>query len=297
IIKPSCAQSSNGAITANPTGGTAPYNYTWSDISDATQMRNDLTAGSYQLTVTDALGCSVQKTYALSGPASLELVNAILQNPTCFDDDDGNISLEVIGGVTPYSYQWAHGPVSTALNNIGAGNYTLTVTDNNGCNVTGDYTLTNPAPLTITGIPEKMTVCSGSTTAVAPEGAWSSYHWNGPSGFTANSHRVDVTAPGRYHLVTLNELGCAAEVTFVIEVSNDALLADFLRISEAIAYDPVVFVDISNPAPQFVEWILPDDADIVVNKESSLSIEVVFTRADTFEIGMIASMGTCQSEL
>jgi hypothetical protein len=90
---------------------------------------------------------------------------------------------------------------------------------------------------------------------------------------------------------------CPAVQRFRIVISASALRTDFLRISEAVAYEPIVFVDISVPLPDHTEWLIPEDADVLINRQSSGMIELMFMRADDFEIGLKARMGNCESSL
>jgi hypothetical protein len=296
ITNPSCHQAADGQIMPNPVGGTAPYSFAWENQASV-QARSRLVAGTYSLTITDSKGCSISKNYTLQAPTALELVNAMLTDPVCFDDKNGSISVQAVGGVGPYAFAWTNGNSANAILKIGAGNYSVTVTDKNGCSVEAAYTLNNPDKLTIQGIAEKITICTGSPTTVEPQGAWSAYWWTGPQKFTATSRRIQTSIPGTYSLLATDLEGCPATTNFSIEASKDALVADFLRISEAIAFQPVVFVDISLPEPGMLEWIIPDDRDVVINSRTNASVEIVFTRTGTFEIGIRASMGTCKSEL
>lgn len=132
----------NGAIDAMVSGGTAPYTYSW-DNGATTEDLSGLDEGTYTLTVTDANGCSAT--------ASATLINAsfgfgisgnTIADETC-GDGQGEIDITVAGGVTPYTYAWSHGPTTEDVTGLGAGSYTVTVTDNSGCNVTGTFTVGN----------------------------------------------------------------------------------------------------------------------------------------------------------
>lgn len=296
VTFPSCAQSTDGKIIPNPVGGTSPLTYLWNDQSTAL-IKENLSAGQYTLRVTDAKGCTVQKTYGLQAPSSLAIVNVVPRDPLCFDDENGSISTEAIGGTGPYAFSWNTNATTSTINDLGAGQYILTVTDKNGCTSITSYTLNNPAQPFITGIPEKITICIGSPTTVEPEGEWRKYLWTGPQNFVASTRRIETSLSGNYSLTALNMNDCPAQTNFTIEASKDALVADFLRLTEAVVYEPVVFVDISLPQPTTLQWITPDNNDVVVNKQSKENIEIVFTRSGTFEIGMIATMGTCRSEI
>jgi hypothetical protein len=82
-----------------------------------------------------------------------------------------------------------------------------------------------------------------------------------------------------------------------LDISNNPIDADFLMLSEAVTFEPIIFIDITLPEPESIDWLIPDDYDIIINKEVSGMIELIFTRADEFEIGFTANLGTCVSTL
>lgn len=100
-----------------------------------------------------------------------------------------------------------------------------------------------------------------------------------------------------YTLMTHDTRDCPATQQFRIVISASALTADFLRISEAVIYEPIVFVDISVPLPEQTRWLLPDDPDVSIKRQTAEMLELIFTRTGDFEIGMAAQLGNCTSTL
>jgi hypothetical protein len=121
----------NGSATVIANGGTGAYQYVWSN-GDITATANALAAGNYDVTVTDANGCTSNATASVTQPSSLAVVNAST-DATCFNGSDGSASVNVNGGSAPYTYLWSNGDVTSQINNIPAGAYTVTVTDLSGC--------------------------------------------------------------------------------------------------------------------------------------------------------------------
>ncbi|MBK8846841.1 MAG: hypothetical protein IPO27_09995 [Bacteroidetes bacterium] len=135
-----CNGSSDGMITSNITGGTAPYTYSWS-TGATTQSVNNLSAGIYTVTVTDANGCTISCTYTVGEPAAITFSLTACDNIKCFGGSDGKACLNnVAGGTGPYTYQWNTVPVQTTAMATGltAGTWTVTVTDAMGCMATGN---------------------------------------------------------------------------------------------------------------------------------------------------------------
>ncbi len=171
---------SDGLATANTTDGTLPYRYLWS-TGAATAAINDLSAGTYFVTVTDGNGCIDTASVVITEPACQPAGTPCNDtDPSTFDDaQDGNcncigipcpvlqINLNITdischgkidgsaiaspsGGVTPYTYAWSTGASADNITDLGKGMYNLTMTDNNGCSVDTTFTLSEPAILTAT---------------------------------------------------------------------------------------------------------------------------------------------------
>ena len=127
---------------AFPAGGTPPYTYAWSN-GETGQGISNLTAGAYSVTVTDSDGSTAIETgISVSGGGPPISIATTVTNST--GNDDGAIDISVSGGVPPFTYEWSNGSTDEDLMNLGAGTYTVTVTDNNGCTETATETVTEP---------------------------------------------------------------------------------------------------------------------------------------------------------
>jgi PKD repeat protein len=133
-----CNGDSNAEITASVNGGEGTYSYYWEDGSGTspgtTQTLSNLSAGNYYLTVTDAAGCSASGTYTVTEPDPLQ-VTVTTTNESSAGACDGTATANVTGGTPPYSYNWSQpsGGMTQTINDLCAGNYQVTVMDNNGC--------------------------------------------------------------------------------------------------------------------------------------------------------------------
>lgn len=139
----SCSGGSNGSVILTVSGGTHPYTYAWSNISFGEDLIN-VGAGTYIVKVTDANGCVLKDTNTVTQPASPLIVNGVVTNETTSSSADGSVVLTVTGGVSPYSYLWSNQAVSKNISGLVAGNYTVNVTDANGCITSGVFTVTAP---------------------------------------------------------------------------------------------------------------------------------------------------------
>ena len=127
----SCNGYNDGIITATPTGGTPPYNYFWPNGQNS-QALTLLFAGSYNVIVTDSNGCNVNGVANVLEPSAMSFSYSSLPS-TCFDYNDGAISLTVTGGTAPYTYLWSTGETTSNAANLAAGSYSAVVIDSNNC--------------------------------------------------------------------------------------------------------------------------------------------------------------------
>jgi gliding motility-associated-like protein len=227
----SCFENSTGSIQSTVSGGVGPYSYNWSN-GETTASISSLTIGTYTLTVNDNLGCSSSSTTTITQPTSLQLS---AQNTAikCFGENTGTIDISVIGGTIPYTYSWSNGETTQDLNNVGAGNYQLILTDNNGCSLTTNYTLTEPnAALSTTNSITNVSCFGGAngTISVTTTGGTSpySYAWN--TGTTTE----DLTGLsfGTYTLTITDANNCSTNLSATVNqptpLSENAVVQNIL---------------------------------------------------------------------
>ena len=208
----SCPGFCNGTATATPTGGTAPYTYSWSTIPvQTTPGVNSLCPGTYYVTVTDSNNCVSIDSVTIIEPVPMTLTmnsTDMSCNGTC----DGTTAVSVVGGFSPYTYTWASVPVgqvaagqgTDSIFNLCDGTYTVTVTDSNGCTLNNNAVVNEPAPIVINLTTSDLScnaICNG-TASVAPAGGNGPYtvSWDGApfaastaiSGLCAGPHTVSV---------------------------------------------------------------------------------------------------------
>ena len=122
----------------------SPYIVEWTN-GQTTDDINSLVAGDYSITITDAEGCELIQTYTIANQTSgLAIISTQTTNETC-GNGQAEINITVNGGAMPYSFAWSNGATTEDLTNINAGNYSVIVTDANGCSVTENTTITNDA--------------------------------------------------------------------------------------------------------------------------------------------------------
>jgi gliding motility-associated-like protein len=148
-----CNGGTSGSITSTPSGGTAPYSYTWTSTNgqtETTQNVNNASAATYTITLADATGCTATANTIVTEPLLLDAVVTITQS-TC--NSLGEISTTVTGGTGNYNYTWTPNisSTSTAIDLVG-GNYSVVVTDDNGCSTLPQNGVINTIPQLIATI-------------------------------------------------------------------------------------------------------------------------------------------------
>ncbi len=212
-----CFGDNNGIITAQPGGGTGTINYVWSSSASNSSTISNLTPGNYAVTITDAQNCTGTASTTLTQPAQLSYT-ANFTDVNCFGANNGSISITPSGGVPAYNYQWSPAQANTGtVNNLPAGNYTITVTDANQCSITIASTLNQPAAINIS-IATTNASCAtsqdGSATATVTGGGGNYlYSWNGTTGSATNNG----LNAGSYTLVVTDAGSCTASQTFTID--------------------------------------------------------------------------------
>jgi len=217
-----CRGDASGSATANVNGGTEPYSYLWSTVPAQTgATATALTAGDYTVTVTDANGCSATASVTIAEPSTGVEIIVTGVNITCNGGTDGSASVTASGGAEPYTWSWNTSPVQTtpAATGLTAGNYTVTVTDNNGCVASGSVQITEPAPLVVQSVVNDATCpdeANGSIILSISGGTqpWSAIWSNGIN----TQNRISLL-PGTYSVVVTDSNGCSqlhtTEVGFI----------------------------------------------------------------------------------
>jgi len=153
------------------TGGTTDYTYLWSNgVTEASI--NDVPAGAYMATVTDANQCTTTTTVEVTEPTALVAEITDKTNVICNDDETGSATVAASGGTTGYTYSWPSGGNEATEQNLSAGNYTVSVTDANGCETTTTVEITSFDDVPPVAISKDLTVsldADGNATITADD--------------------------------------------------------------------------------------------------------------------------------
>ncbi len=211
-----CFGASSGSITLNVAGGIPNYSFVWSNGA-TTQNVTNLAAGSYTVTITDSYGCTKDSSFAITQPATGISDSVSTTQVTCYGLNNGGISVTPIGGTAPYSFQWSNGATTASINNLAPGNYTVTITDGNGCTKQETVDISQPASsLNITGNGTNSNCLSGiaGTVTVNISGGTAPYTYTWSNG--AITQNLASVGAGTYSLTATDANGCISNFTQTI---------------------------------------------------------------------------------
>lgn len=259
---PTCYGMNNGWATANVSGGTAPYNYAWSNGSFSATT-TDLIAGTYTVLIHDAHACPTSGVTSISQPTLLTTIIGSISNPTCYGYSNGSATAIPSGGTGPYSYYW-YPPVvqySATATGLKAGSYTVKVTDNNGCTTTTNASITQPSKVH-TGASAPDSACSGSPVVINAWGSGGignySYQWSAGNG-TSASCIVSPYITTTYTVSAIDGNGCKGDsATVTIKALKLVASAVTVKPNQTACQGDTASiyanVNIGNSGPVTISW-------------------------------------------
>ncbi|MFH0893850.1 MAG: T9SS type A sorting domain-containing protein, partial [Bacteroidota bacterium] len=149
VTNVACFGGNNGAVNLVVAGGVGPYTYLWTG-GLLTEDISGLTAGTYNVTVTDFNLCTATTSATVVQPVVLNATITNTVNLLCNNIPNGSSTVTPVGGTMPYSYLWDDGQTDSTAVGLHAGIYSVTVTDNNGCTVISTDTISEPTAMIIT---------------------------------------------------------------------------------------------------------------------------------------------------
>jgi hypothetical protein len=212
LMNVSCNGAANGSISLGVGGATAPYTYAWSNGATADAVTG-LVPGSYTCDVTDANGCTLTLgPIVIAEPAVLAVaVDAVTNVTGCHGDETGAINITVSGGTTGYSYIWSNAETTEDLANLGAGSYSGTITDANGCTfAAGPLDITEPTELAVTAVALENATCNGLTDGsvdITVSGGTGAYTYSWSNG--ASTQDLAMVGAGTYSGTITDANGCS----------------------------------------------------------------------------------------
>lgn len=212
-----CYQANNASITLDIKGGVSPYTAQWDNLASGT-FQDNLAAGDYKIVVTDANGCRDSITVNIP-EAPIFTIRPIVKNITCFGANNGSIVLNIIGGKAPISLKWDDSATAgNARYNLGAGAYTVTITDGTPCTIYRTFTILEPQELTLSANVTNALNCnvvnSGAIDLTVIGGtAPYVYSWSN----TASTEDIANLPAGKYIVTVTDANGCTKTAEYEVK--------------------------------------------------------------------------------
>ncbi len=276
-----CYGNNNGSVDIIVSGGEPDYQYLWSN-GDTSEDLNNVSGGTYTVTITDFFGCTKNLSSTINEPPALTLTTITL-NENC-GQQDGAITLFAEGGTGLYTYDIGNGPSqNNVFLNLTAGNYDAIVSDGNDCfKVELAIVAAVPAPDASAGEDEEIN-CEDNSIELDGTGSssgneiyytWSTDDGNIVSGGDTQTPLIDL--PGTYTITVLNLVsGCESTDEVEVEGSIDAPIADAGDDDELNCDISTVTLDGSNSSSGdniTYEWL--NDNDDVISNDSIIDVDL-----------------------
>ncbi|GAB4407951.1 MAG: hypothetical protein OHK0039_10750 [Bacteroidia bacterium] len=217
-----CFGANDGTATPILTGGTAPFTFAWGN-GETDSVAIALPAGTTSLAITDANGCVSLSSVAITEPGDITVSGSAV-NILCPGDTTGSATAVATGGSGGLTYLWSGtGETGSTLNNLAAGNYTVVVTDINGCQDSTTITVGAPAafsstllatPNTRANPPYNGNIAANISGGTDPY----TYVWTGPDGFTDNKEFIFQLCGGEYFLTVTDANNCTFSDTVTVGI-------------------------------------------------------------------------------
>src|SRR6056297_4219078 len=245
-----CNGGSDGEATVTAGGGTSSYTYEWDDpATQSTATATGLTAGTYNVTVTDGNGCEAYASATIAEPT--ELIASATNTAIMCNGGTTDITVTASGGTAPYT--------GTGTFTETSGSYTYTVTDDNGCTDDVSITVSEPTALTanITNLVDQNCSTPGEATVEGAGGTSPyTYGWPGTAGGVSGNTASALTA-GSYDVTVTDDNGCQVIETVTITdvgaiTASSSLNANPLCNGDA---NGAIDVTIGSGTPDFIiDW-------------------------------------------
>jgi len=221
ITQVGCFGDSTGGINLNITSGTSPYTIQWSNGEIFEEIFDLYGDSLYAFNIVDSAGCNLDSTIFMSQPSVLSVTESIT-NVSCYNGNDGSISLNIIGGTTPYTVDWG----SLDTNNLLASYYTYTVSDSNGCILNDSVLISQPNPITVSVVTQNIQ-CFGEPTGFIEISVNTgsgvpgyTYEWTGPLLFSSTNDDIYNLFAGNYNLIVTDANSCEFDTIITLTQPN-----------------------------------------------------------------------------
>ena len=248
IVNNSCLEYEEGSISLEISGGTEPYQISWSNSGNGNLIEN-LASDTYQVNIQDALGCTYTDDYTVQTLSFLETEPMQIIGPC--NNSIHTLSVQASNGIEPYNYLWETGEEMTSINISQDGEYSVTVTDDNGCTSEEIFNINLPTDViaTVVQVIEPSPANDDGYIEISIEGGAEPYDIQWSSG-EENVLAISSLGVGEYTVVATDASGCSATLTFTF-------IANPLEVMYIVAYNPCFGSCVASIETIVSEGVLP----------------------------------------
>ena len=309
---PLCSYSNEGVLRMfQLREGKRPYQYQWLRSDSAGILGTETIIGhlfgfkTYIAGTRDADGCFSSSSIYLHAPSRLQTSISGIENPICYHEKNGQMAVAVRGGTSPYSYRWNNSTNSVSAlasgleaykDTVQQKQYKVAILDAHLCQTSDSAVIFNPKQVKVKLDLDTALVCAGqSITLTAHHEQATSFAWSGANNFSKNTQVATMFDDGTYIIKVNNNHNCSASDTFRMRTSTQVMDAYFLTNTKPFAGDSVVLVEITWPAPDSVQWLVPEG--LIMLKKEGPYMYLKTSRAGDFVARLTAFSGICSDTL
>lgn len=303
-----CNGDATAILNAIPSGGQGPYTYEWSDSNTSTNEIENLTAGTYQVTITDSNDCSSSAAKIVEEPELLQVAYN-KEDVTCYGESDASLSAIAEGGIGPYTYEWSNGSQDANTAQLAAGQYELTVTDQNFCTAIISEIISEPLQAIELSAEVKEVSCAGGSNGsliMSAEFGKRPYMYRlETTQFTSDSSFTMLSA-GTYIVEVMDANLCMSSIEIELPEAYPIEVNFMNEMNVSYGADLQLDVEISNTQGNKVfEWDAPNLEDfscvscpnpIITNVTSSFSGLLMIIDSEGCEIEKFYNINVLEDE-
>ncbi|TYP75981.1 T9SS type A sorting domain-containing protein [Aquimarina intermedia] len=281
-----------------------------------------LSGGNYQVQLADNTE-DPQNTNPVVLSTEIEIIqpqpffiqNITLEEARCIGQASGSMTFDILGGTGTYTLELLkegdpafqqvlenipHNSTGVTVDDLSRGVYTLNIIDENRCALINPFlerivTISDPSLLYTIDLGDNKVLCKDQTHTVDAfiTDPMARYVWQADNGFSSQNSQITIDKTGLYSVTVTTALGCEINSSIDVVVLDQAILPEFVVPSDLFATESFILVDVSNPLPDTVEWLLPKE--VIITESTEGYAEIAFEKAGTYELIMKTTIGACEA--
>lgn len=271
----------------------SPFRIEWPHGENAMSVSN-LPAGWNEVFVIDSNNCKTSKSFNVGAATPIRIQKIGSREPSCYGYTNGQINLDVDGGVGGFRYLWNTGDTLKDITSIGMGSYTIIATDGNNCHDTATFSIGQPDSLHVEIGEENVLMCPDNTYEFTATEGFKTYSWSLNDSVLSTKRNLIASEGGEYYLEATYGKNCKTRDTVTITIGDDLLEADFYMASDAAVDTSLALVELSNMQIDSLHWEF-NYSDFVVVDSSDYELYLKPVNLGQHEITLWAYSGGCVS--